>query len=663
MLRQNVKSIAKKFTVCLVLFSLVQASQAGIDAKYDNVDMKKLSLSQIDMKIQEAALDEQDVVPQVELKDQIIKEEAQAVSLNNNASITDSDKKINLSLRDSDVKQVLRMFAQKAAMNVIFHTSVNGVVTLDLVDVTLNDAFMLVLRSAQLTYMLDGNNIIVTANTAEGSLSFSKQNLTVLPVKYERAQNIADFLNANIFGANITGLANNKIASYNPTSNEVMIFGSENDVVVAKKIIEKLDKKPLITTFKVNHTTPREMAMLICNTFVETNKDASTEDMDENEDDDDLSSDSSSSSSSSGSSSSSSSSSDDDEEITKVKLGSGVIACRATQNSISGDSQQQNSPTSQTTAGDVVAFNSAPLSVIYFAELGTININGGSADQVKLIGDFVQDNDKKQPMAYVELSVIELNDSGSKDFSNSWSLWTPFLSLTFDSSEGLNTAPGNPIFFFGDNVGGGAQYSGQSALSYTLKYLVQNGKGRVLSSPKIMVTNGQKSTIDLTSDYVKSVTTELLNSTSTGTTAIGAVSRTYEIGDDEGLKIELVPFISPDGYVSMNIKPELATVKESIFAPGVTGANELQATLLQRRDLFLNNVRIKDGETLVIAGLIKESEEQTVTKIPVLGDLPFVGVFFRSTKNEKSKEELVIMVTPHIIYSAEDIAKIQSVDL
>ena len=113
----------------------------------------------------------------------------------------------------------------------------------------------------------------------------------------------------------------------------------------------------------------------------------------------------------------------------------------------------------------------------------------------------------------------------------------------------------------------------------------------------------------------------------------------------------------------MNIKPEFATIKERIYAPGQSGQDELQATLLQRRDLSLNNIRIKDGETLILAGLIKENETQQITKIPVLGDLPLVGVFFRTSSNQKTKEELVIMITPHIVYSSDDIANIKPVDL
>lgn len=84
------------------------------------------------------------------------------------------------------------------------------------------------------------------------------------------------------------------------------------------------------------------------------------------------------------------------------------------------------------------------------------------------------------------------------------------------------------------------------------------------------------------------------------------------------------------------------------------GEQDLAATLLQRRDLDLKGVRIKDGETLVIGGMIQENETKSVNKIPFLGDLPVIGMFFRSTGTSKSKEEMVIMLTPQIVIDTED---------
>ena len=193
-------------------------------------------------------------------------------------------------------------------------------------------------------------------------------------------------------------------------------------------------------------------------------------------------------------------------------------------------------------------------------------------------------------------------------------------------------------------------------ISWTMNYLIENRKARVLANPKIIITNGQESVIDLTQDYVEKVTSEYLTSSMAGVGTTGTVQKSYTIGEDLGVKVTLVPFISPEGYVTLNVKPEYSTVAGEVRALGaVSNQTDLVATLLSRRDLDLKNVRIKDGETLVIGGMIQEQEQKTVHKIPFLGDLPFVGAIFRSTSAVKAKSELVIMITPKILNDGEGV--------
>lgn len=567
------------------------------------------------------------------------------VKLDGGVAITDSPNKITLSLRDSDVRQVLRMFADKAGINVVFHNSVEGKVTLDLVNVTLNDAFLLVMKSSELTYIKDGKNLIVASMEASKDLGAGKQGLTVIPIKYVEAPAVAKFLNANVFSAKMAGVSNKQVVASNPRTNEILIFGTDNDAAVAEKVVAQVDKKPMVNIFKVNHTTPKEMAALICDTMMPSNRSldnqgTASQSAQTQIDDGETEQDS------------------EDDSIKAVKLGGGFIACRATAVDTSGGATGN-----VTTDGStVIPFPSVPMTITFSPDLGTVTVYGGSVEQLNVIKDFIAKNDIKQAMAYIELAVIELNEEGQKEFDNVWNLWTPFLSVGFSSSDGISNMGGNrkPVIFGPDGTPAGAKYSGSSVLSYQLKYLVNNQKGRVLTNPKIMVTNGQKSIIDLTSDYVKTTSTEMNTNSATDTPI---VTRTYELGNDEGLKIEMIPFISQDGYVSLNMVPEFSTIKSQMKTKDEYGEEVISATMLQRRNLKLNNLRIKDGETLVIAGLIKESEKQNVTKVPVLGDLPLVGVFFRSSSNTKSKEELVIMITPHIVYSEDQAKEIKAMDL
>ena len=115
-----------------------------------------------------------------------------SLKLKGDVSFIKKNPLISISLRDSDVKQVLRMFADKAGMNIVFHNSVVGSVTLDLVDVPLNEAFNMVMEINDLNYVVDNKTIIVAKNGTSG-FNFAKQDMTLIPVKYISAAALADF--------------------------------------------------------------------------------------------------------------------------------------------------------------------------------------------------------------------------------------------------------------------------------------------------------------------------------------------------------------------------------------------------------------------------------------------------------------------------------------
>ena len=538
-----------------------------------------------------------------------------SMKLKGDKNYIQSKEPVSISLRDSDVKQVLRMFADKAGMNIVFHDSVDGKVTLDLVDVPLSDAFDMIMSINNLNYVVDNKTIIV-AKAGTSDFNMGKQDMTLIPVKYVQASAMAEFLNKNIFAMNKPGLSNSEIVTTNPATNELIIFGNDNDVSIAKKIVGKFDKKPTLTTFKVNHTTPAEMANMICEMLL------------------------GSTGGSGGGSATGGAAGIMTGAADGIALNEGSIACTQ-DGTMNGSLGLQN------------------LSVAYYTQLGTINVLGGSEHQLEMIKDFITRTDKKQPQAYLEVSIVELNEDGSKTLTNSWNLWSNFVSASFN---GDNLATQTPIVVKGSRSSsafdGITFYRGPVTISYAIDYLVENGKGRVISNPRIIITNGQESKIEVTQDYIESVD---LNVQSTVTGSV--TTRDYNVSDDLGTTITITPFISPDGYVTLNMAPEYSTKLREITDTFVAGGEEeggdtaktyIAATLLSHRNLDLKNIRIKDGETLVIAGMIQELESKTIKKVPVLGDIPGIGALFRSTVSSKTKNELVIMITPKIITDSED---------
>ena len=594
----------------------------------------------------------------VDGKPAIRSSESASVSLRSDLKIPNADSVVNLSLRDADIKQVLRMFADQAGMNIIFAPEVEGTVTMDLVDIPLGEALSLVVKTNKLFYDIQANTLVVS--TADAALSVAERNnsITIIPVKYVNALAISSFLNKSVFsakgkGAINPGMSKGFIVATNPATNELIVTGTEGDVALVKRIVEQFDKKPTVTTFKVNHTTPAEMSASICTSLFPSMSVVIPE-----------GSSGGAAGIPTGFASDEDSGSDSSGGSGSIAVGGGKVACVLS-------SQQM----TEETTGDEETFklDSLPLmnlSVSYFPTLGSIQVIGGSETQLEMIRDYIAMNDKKTPQAYLEVQIISLSEAGSKTFDNTWAYYSKNFSFNAGGGQGFVSNKHHPLFFSGkkyytydyesfDEETGAYEKNGVverwgqgSQLTYAVTYLIENKKGRVLANPRVLLTSGQTSTIDLTSDYVSKVTSQYLDSGSSSGSA--QVQKEYEISDDNGIKVSITPFISPDGYVTLDIKPEYKTIAQQIYTTGETGEQELAVTLLQRRDLDLKGVRIKDGETLVIGGMIQETETKTVSKIPFLGDIPVIGMFFRSTGTSKEKSEMVIMLTPQIVVDTED---------
>jgi type II secretory pathway component GspD/PulD (secretin) len=113
---------------------------------------------------------------------------------------------------------------------------------------------------------------------------------------------------------------------------------------------------------------------------------------------------------------------------------------------------------------------------------------------------------------------------------------------------------------------------------------------------------------------------------------------------DTGVKLHVTPTIHDDGFITMKIKPEISNEETKSFTAAdgtiipIVDTSEVQTT-----------VRIKDGVTIIIGGLMTDQRINNKTKIPILGDLPWIGKAFNTENRNMQKTEIVIFLTPHII--------------
>ncbi|MFA5275364.1 MAG: type IV pilus secretin PilQ [Candidatus Omnitrophota bacterium] len=170
-----------------------------------------------------------------------------------------------------------------------------------------------------------------------------------------------------------------------------------------------------------------------------------------------------------------------------------------------------------------------------------------------------------------------------------------------------------------------------------------------LSAPRIMALNNQEATILIGTKYPILMTTD----TGAGTTAVTTVTLDYY--QDIGIQLNVVPQIGANDYINMVIHPAVSSFASTL------GSNEYP--IIETREAE-TRVLMKDGETIVIGGLLKDVKSRGRTGIPFLKDIPWMGNLFQRDTNDTSKIELLVFVSARIIkdneFSPEQIAKLQS---
>ena len=170
----------------------------------------------------------------------------------------------------------------------------------------------------------------------------------------------------------------------------------------------------------------------------------------------------------------------------------------------------------------------------------------------------------------------------------------------------------------------------------TLRAIAQSGKAKILSRPSVLARNNQPATI-LVGQSVPLITNVRYD---TFGNAINSVQYT-----DVGIILRVTPFITSDGMVEMILSPEISTVSST---ESVTISQGVQAPVIDKRSAD-TVVVTPDSQTVVIGGLIANLKTESVSKIPLLGDLPLLGFAFRSKTKRDAKTELLIFLTPHIV--------------
>ncbi|KPL10963.1 hypothetical protein AMJ85_05055 [candidate division BRC1 bacterium SM23_51] len=188
----------------------------------------------------------------------------------------------------------------------------------------------------------------------------------------------------------------------------------------------------------------------------------------------------------------------------------------------------------------------------------------------------------------------------------------------------------------------------------TVHALAKVAKLEVLSRPSILARNNETAIITLGQEvpFIRN----------SRVTQDGQIINTIEY-EDIGIILEVTPHISTNGVVEMTVAPEISTLSGET----VPVSEGIEAPVIAKRAAETSCV-VPDGMTVVIGGLMEDNETEAVRKVPILGDIPWLGTAFRRTIKSKTKTELLIFLTPHVVQRTSgleplSIAESQKADL
>lgn len=272
----------------------------------------------------------------------------------------------------------------------------------------------------------------------------------------------------------------------------------------------------------------------------------------------------------------------------------------------------------------------------------------GTASEAQKVRAVLDQIDIPYEQVSLEAQVMSINKTDSKNLGIEWEWskapqsyeeYTP-EKITIDAATGritsIEPAEITRASSFNKGTTGGIISFGRSpdGLPYEFYYaakinaLINNGKANILSKPKITTINGKEATINIGGEVPIPTLTVSDNTTTT----------TYEY-KETGIILKYTPRVNDDGYITAKIHTEVSTP---------TYDADTKAYRFNKRSAD-TQVRLKDGETMVIGGLIGSDESKVMSKIPFLGDLPILGRFFSNVNNSKNESEVIIFVTARIV--------------
>ncbi|MFM7099807.1 MAG: secretin N-terminal domain-containing protein [Verrucomicrobiota bacterium] len=260
----------------------------------------------------------------------------------------------------------------------------------------------------------------------------------------------------------------------------------------------------------------------------------------------------------------------------------------------------------------------------------------------KEVRDLIDQLDLAQPQVLIQVLLAEVTLDNTTDLGVEWS----YTGRKGDYTYGLGTD-----FNVSDQLKNFGGFSGAvtgTDFNFLIRALKDQGRLEVLSRPQIVTADNKPATINI-GQRVPLVDQSRLDAQNNLTTQYR-----YE---DVGVNLTVTPKISPDGFVKM----EIGTTNSALSSSTVQVAAGSSVPIINQRKAN-TTVSAQSGQTIIIGGLIATTDDKRVRKLPVLGEIPYLGALFRTTTTKKDRKELLILLTPQVMENRQTPVPLQNPD-
>jgi len=304
-----------------------------------------------------------------------------------------------------------------------------------------------------------------------------------------------------------------------------------------------------------------------------------------------------------------------------------------------------------------------PLAPILNPEAGMITVTGTDR-QISRVSRYIHaltTQMKSQVMIDVRILTVSFDDSTTSGVN--WSELYKLQNMTinslmdaqknitgykFDSKTGITEATTGrvPADMRTSQV---VNIVGQTKVTEVVKFLSTQGDVKAISSPRVMTLNNQPALISVGQELFYKI-----KSSSTASGAGGAVASEGELVDSvfAGILLDITPEIDNSGYITLKINPSISETVNEIASDGAV--RTIPPDLVRRQ--IASVIKVKDGEHAILGGLISSKTGFRNNKVPLLGDMPLIGDLFKREEKINKVEELVLIITPHIVKNAKSLS-------